>query len=74
MRHDPIVEEIHATRERLADQYHNDLSAHSKAAQAHCLALGFQIVEDSKPRVLDVTGAISTSETRSCKMVAQNKD
>lgn len=74
LRHDPIVEEIYATRERLADQYHNDLSAYSKAVEAHCLALGFQIVKDSMQRVSEVTGATATSETRSCKMVAQNKD
>lgn len=57
VRHDPIVEEIHATRERLADQYHNDLSAYSKAAEAHCLALGFQIVEDTKRRASADAGA-----------------
>ncbi|VFN02851.1 MAG: hypothetical protein BECKG1743D_GA0114223_107364 [Candidatus Kentron sp. G] len=43
--HDSIVEEIHATRERLAQQYHNDLAAYSRAAEAHCLALGFDFVE-----------------------------
>lgn len=29
--HDPIVAEIHATRERLAEQYHDDLVAYSQA-------------------------------------------
>ena len=43
--HDPIVTEIHATRERLASQFKNDLVAYSEAAEAHCRALGFQFVE-----------------------------
>ena len=44
--HDPVVAEIHATRERLADQYHNDLLAYSKAAEARCRALGLNMAED----------------------------
>lgn len=44
--HDPVVAEIHATRERLADQYHNDLLAYSKAADARCQALGLVMAED----------------------------
>jgi len=44
--HDPVVAEIHATRERLADQYHNDLLAYSKAADARCRALGLVMAED----------------------------
>ncbi len=44
--HDPIIEEIHATREHLADQYHNDLAAYSKAAEARCLALGLTMADD----------------------------
>ncbi|MBK7000520.1 MAG: hypothetical protein IPH35_11330 [Rhodoferax sp.] len=48
--HDPIVEEIHATRERLAEQYHNDLVAYSKAAELHCQVLGFRIVESPRPQ------------------------
>lgn len=43
--HDSIISELHATRERLAEQYHNDLLAFSKAAELHCLALGFEIIE-----------------------------
>lgn len=43
--HDPIVAEIHATRERLASQFQNDLAAYSKSAEAHCRALGFQVAE-----------------------------
>ena len=46
--HDPIVTEIHATRERLAEQYHNDLVAYSQAAERHCRALGFRIVESPR--------------------------
>jgi len=42
--HDPIIDEIHAVRERLAEQYHNDLIAYSQAAESHCLDLGFRIV------------------------------
>jgi hypothetical protein len=46
--HNPVVAEIHATRERLAEQYHNDLLAYSKAAEAHCRALGL-IMQPSYP-------------------------
>ena len=45
VRHDPIVAEIHATRERLASQFQNDLAAYSLAAEAHCRALGFKFAE-----------------------------
>ena len=38
--HDTMVAEIHATRERLAAQYHNDLLAYPLAAQPRCSALG----------------------------------
>jgi len=48
--HDPIVAEIHAMRERLASQFQNDLAAYSKAAEAHCRALGFAVAEDSRVR------------------------
>ena len=48
--HDSIVDEIHATRERLAEQYQNDLLAYSQAAESHCRALGFQIVESPRRR------------------------
>jgi hypothetical protein len=44
--HDPVVAEIHAARERLAEQYHNDLLAYSEAAVAHCHALGLNMAED----------------------------
>lgn len=45
--HDPIVAELHAIREQLADQYHNDLLAYSQAAELHCRALGFPAMEGS---------------------------
>ena len=44
--HDPVVAELHETRERLANQYLNDLLAYSKAAEARCLALGLTILKD----------------------------
>lgn len=44
--HDPVVAEIHAAREQLADQYHDDLLAYSKAAEARCRALGLTMAED----------------------------
>ena len=44
--HDSVVAEIHATRERLAEHYHNDLRAYSEAAESHCRALGLNMVED----------------------------
>jgi hypothetical protein len=52
--HDPIVAEIHATRERLAEEYRDDLLAYSQAAEAHCRALGFRIAES--PRLQPVQG------------------
>ena len=48
--HDPIVAEIHATRERLAEEYHDDLVAYSEAADMHCRALGFGMVESLRLR------------------------
>lgn len=46
--HDSIAAEIHAIRDRLAEQYNNDLTAYSKAAEAHCHSLGFTMVENSR--------------------------
>mgnify|MGYP001166952008 FL=1 len=46
--HDPVVAEIHAIRERLAEQYHHDLLAYSEAAEAHCRALGLNMAEDQQ--------------------------
>ena len=43
--HDPVVAEIHLIREHLANRYHDDLMAYSKAAEEHCRALGLNIVE-----------------------------
>ncbi|MGH8557791.1 MAG: hypothetical protein ACRESZ_10095 [Methylococcales bacterium] len=37
-----------ATRERLVEQYHNDLFAYSQAAESHCHALGFRIVDSPR--------------------------
>ena len=41
---DPVVAEIHATRERLAAQYQNDMQAYSEVALARCRALGLNMV------------------------------
>lgn len=60
--HDPIVAEIHATRERLAEQYHDDLLAYSQAAESHCRALGFYIVES--PRLQPVQGEVQKIATQ----------
>ncbi len=43
-----IIAEIHHIREQLAEQYHNDLHAYSEAAESHCRALGFDIVESPR--------------------------
>lgn len=53
--HDPVVAEIHAARERLADQYHNDLLAYSKAAEARCRALGLNMAEDQHLHAVSLT-------------------
>ena len=60
--HDPVVAEIHATRERLADQYHNDLLAYSKAAEARCHALGLNVTEDQHKHAVSLTSDTSTPE------------
>lgn len=46
--HDPVVAEIHATRERLAEHYQYDLLAYSQAAELHCRALGLTMAEDQR--------------------------
>jgi hypothetical protein len=46
--HDPVVAEIHAAREQLANQYHDDLLAYSKAAEARCRALGLTMADDQQ--------------------------
>ncbi len=43
--HDPIVAGLHVTREHLANQYHNDFLAYSKAAEARCRALGLPMLK-----------------------------
>jgi hypothetical protein len=40
--HDPIVQELHAVREKLVEKYQCNLHAYSQAARARSLALGFQ--------------------------------
>ncbi|MBI5922863.1 MAG: hypothetical protein HY847_14620 [Betaproteobacteria bacterium] len=35
-------------RERIASEFHNDLAAYSKAAEAHCRSLGFTVTDDSR--------------------------
>jgi hypothetical protein len=40
--HDPIVQELHAVREKLVEKYQGNLHAYSQAARAHSLLLGFQ--------------------------------
>lgn len=39
---DPIVQELHAIREKLAEKFQGDLHAYSEAARARALALGFR--------------------------------
>lgn len=41
---DSIVAELHATREKLAKRYRNDLTAYSKAAETHCRELGLTML------------------------------
>ena len=60
--HDPIVAEIHATRERLAEQYHDDLVAYSQAAEAHCRALGFQMAQS--PRLQPSRGEVTDADSQ----------
>lgn len=48
---DPVVAEIHATRERLAAEYQNDMLAYSKAAEARCRRLGLTMLPDMHPPV-----------------------
>ncbi|WP_157817560.1 hypothetical protein [Candidatus Thiodictyon syntrophicum] len=54
---DPIVAELHTIREQLAERFHNDLAAYSRAAEAHCRELGFQIAQSpayEESRTLDL--------------------
>lgn len=60
--HDPVVAEIHAARERLADQYHNDMLAYSKAAEARCRALGLNMAEDQHLLAVSRASEISAAE------------
>lgn len=56
--HDPVVAEIHATRERLAEQYHDDLIAYSEAAEAHCRALGLNITGSQRHAAQDAPSSL----------------
>ena len=49
---DPIVAEIHGIRERLAQEYENDLYAYSQAAESHCQTLGFDFVESPRRQLI----------------------
>jgi hypothetical protein len=40
--HDPIVQELHAVREKLVEKYQGNLHTYSVAAREHSIALGFQ--------------------------------
>ena len=59
VRHDPIVAEIHAIRERLAMRFQNDLAAYSLAAEAHCRALGFEYTKEGRSEKSRVQATIS---------------
>ena len=59
--HDPVVAEIHATRERLADQYHNDLLAYSNAAEARCRALGLTMAQDQHRHIASLIQQVAGS-------------
>jgi hypothetical protein len=47
--HDPIVQELHAVREKLVEKYQGNLHAYSQAARAHAIALGFQFTSIKPP-------------------------
>lgn len=59
--HDPVVAEIHAARERLADQYHDDLLAYSNAAQARCRALGLIMAPDHRLQTASLSPEVAES-------------
>jgi hypothetical protein len=40
--HDPVVQELHAVREKLVEEYQGNLHAYSLAARQRAIALGFQ--------------------------------
>ena len=50
--HDPIIAELHALRERLAERLQSDLQAYSEMADEHCRALGFHMVPSGAGREL----------------------
>lgn len=64
--HDSIIAELHAIRQNFAEQYHNDLAAYSQAAETHCRALGFQMVESPRlPLSHSEMAKIESANTRS---------
>jgi hypothetical protein len=64
--HDSIVAELHAIRQHFAEQYHNDLVAYSQAAETHCRALGFQMVDSPRlPRSHSEMAKTESANTRS---------
>lgn len=70
--HDSVIAEIHATRERLADQYHNDLLAYSKAAEARCRALGLHMAEDQHLHAASLTAEPQTNKLAVKQKTRQN--
>ena len=60
--HDPIVAEIHTTREHLAEQYQNDLVAYSKAAEEHCRALGLTMTQSLRAHRREEEIATTTAQ------------
>jgi hypothetical protein len=46
---DPIVQELHAVREKLVEKYQGNLHTYSVAAREHAIALGFQFTSIKPP-------------------------
>lgn len=60
---DPVVAEIHAVREALATQFHDDLHAYTKAAEARCRALGLVTFSGSDTKKTTPTSS-ANADTR----------
>ena len=56
----------------MADQYHKDLLAYSKAAEARCRALGLQIAEDPHLQTVTLTTDTQTNELAVKQKMQQN--
>ncbi len=52
---DPIVQELHAIREKLVEKYQGNLHEYSTAARAHTLALGFKFAPTQPPNTSAAT-------------------